>query len=281
MSASSKTLPGYRGMGPVRVGNQAHVQDQHDVYGQIVLASCAGLSRHAPAAPSRMKTISTRLESVGDRAYALYAKPDAGLWEFRGRAAAHTYSALMCWAACDRLANAAQRLGLDDRAPLWRGRAKEIRTAIEDKGLERGAAAASPHARRRTGWTPACCNCVETRFLSADDPRFHATLAVVEKHLRRGAAYAALRRRGRFRLARDGVQLLHLLVDRGAARVGRRDEARALFEEMLARRTSAGLLSEDCDFSTGEPWGNYPQTYSLAGLINCAVLLSNPWSTVR
>jgi GH15 family glucan-1,4-alpha-glucosidase len=50
---------------------------------------------------------------------------------------------------------------------------------------------------------------------------------------------------------------------------------------MLARRTSAGLLSEDCDFNTGEAWGNYPQTYSLAGLINCAVLLSKPWSTVR
>ena len=62
---------------------------------------------------------------------------------------------------------------------------------------------------------------------------------------------------------------------------GRRDEARDLFGQMLARRTRAGLLSEDCDLSTGAPWGNYPQTYSLAGLINCAVLLSNPWSSVR
>ena len=50
---------------------------------------------------------------------------------------------------------------------------------------------------------------------------------------------------------------------------------------MLGRRTRAGLLSEDCDLATGAPWGNYPQTYSLAGLINCAVLLSNPWSSVR
>jgi GH15 family glucan-1,4-alpha-glucosidase len=63
--------------------------------------------------------------------------------------------------------------------------------------------------------------------------------------------------------------------------VGRRDEARALFAEMLTRRTHAGLLSEDCDTVSGEPWGNYPQTYSLAGMINCAVLLSQPWSTVR
>ena len=64
-------------------------------------------------------------------------------------------------------------------------------------------------------------------------------------------------------------------------RTGRREEARTLFEEMLARRTSAGLLSEDIDPDTGELWGNYPQTYSLVGIINCAVLLSKPWSECR
>ena len=62
---------------------------------------------------------------------------------------------------------------------------------------------------------------------------------------------------------------------------GRDEEARVLFEQMLAHRTHAGLLSEDMAFSDGEPWGNYPQTYSLVGLINCAVMLSRPWSTVR
>ena len=56
---------------------------------------------------------------------------------------------------------------------------------------------------------------------------------------------------------------------------------RDLFEEMLARRTTAGLLSEDIGFADGELWGNYPQTYSLVGLINCAVLLSRPWTSVR
>jgi GH15 family glucan-1,4-alpha-glucosidase len=62
---------------------------------------------------------------------------------------------------------------------------------------------------------------------------------------------------------------------------GRTADARELFDEMVARRTPAGLLSEDIDPNTGELWGNYPQTYSLVGLINCAVLLSKPWSAVR
>lgn len=62
---------------------------------------------------------------------------------------------------------------------------------------------------------------------------------------------------------------------------GRTDEARSLYHEMLTRRTASGLLSEDIDPNTGELWGNYPQTYSLVGLINCAGLLSKPWSSVR
>ena len=69
------------------------------------------------------------------------------------------------------------------------------------------------------------------------------------------------------------IEALHL--------TGRSAEARSLFEEMLSRRTAAGLLSEDIDPASGELWGNYPQTYSLVGLINCAVLLSKPWSAVR
>ena len=64
-------------------------------------------------------------------------------------------------------------------------------------------------------------------------------------------------------------------------RVGRTEEARVLFDEILAHRTHAGLLSEDLSVADGELWGNYPQTYSLVGLINCAVMLSRPWGSVR
>ena len=63
--------------------------------------------------------------------------------------------------------------------------------------------------------------------------------------------------------------------------IGKRDEARALFELMLSRRNAHGLLSEDIVPKTGELWGNYPQTYSLVGLINCANLLSRSWQSIR
>ncbi len=123
-------LPGYRGMGPVRVGNQAHEHQQHDVWGQIVLSNVQAFFDERLLRPATDADFHA-LEPIGERAFELHDKPDASLWEFRGRAAVHTYSSVMCWAACDRLANAAAKLGLAERAHYWTGMAKIIRQTIE------------------------------------------------------------------------------------------------------------------------------------------------------
>jgi pentatricopeptide repeat protein len=273
-----ESLAGYRGMGPVRAGNQAHLQDQHDVYGQIVLASVQAF-HDSRLLREPCESDFHALESVGERAYAVYAEPDAGLWEFRGRSAVHTYSALMCWAACDRLANAASRLCLTDKEQIWRARATEIRAAID--GAWNKQVKSFGAMLDGSGVDASLLQLVDTRFLSPDDDRFHATLAVVEKHLLRGSQMLRYAHEDDFGHPETSFNFCTFWYIEALARVGRRDEARKLFEQMLSRRTHPGLLSEDSDFHTGEPWGNYPQTYSLAGLINCAVLLSEPWSAVR
>ncbi|MDP3036278.1 MAG: glycoside hydrolase family 15 protein, partial [Rhodocyclaceae bacterium] len=117
------SLSGYRGTGPVRVGNQAYEQIQHDVYGSAILAAThvffdRRLARRGDEALFR------RLEPLGERAVAVHDQPDAGLWELRGSARVHTFSAVMCWAACDRLARIAAHLGLDARADYWRAHAE-------------------------------------------------------------------------------------------------------------------------------------------------------------
>ncbi|MEQ1819104.1 MAG: glycoside hydrolase family 15 protein, partial [Terricaulis sp.] len=122
---------------------------------------------------------------------------------------------------------------------------------------------------------------IDTRFLAADDPRFIETLKHLEHELRRGDVVLRYAEKDDFGLPETAFNFCTFWLIEALYLVGRREEARTLFDQMLARRTRAGLLSEDCDLSTGAPWGNYPQTYSLAGLINCAVLLSNPWSSVR
>ena len=272
-------LDGYRGMGPVRVGNGAWSQVQHDAYGQIILSNAQAffdqrLFRIAGVEDFRA------LERVGERAWAVHDQSDAGLWEFRTRSLVHTYSAVMCWAACDRLANAAQALGLEPRRAFWQKRADHIRATIEQRAWREETQRLSANYDG-DDLDASILQLLELRFLPPDDPRFRATLAAVESGLRRGSHMLRYATEDDFGLPKTAFNVCTFWLIEALHFTGRDTEARALFEEMLARRTSAGLLSEDIDPETGELWGNYPQTYSLVGLINCAVLLSRPWSSVR
>merc|ERR1712173_188810 len=115
-----------RGMGPVRIGNQAHEHFQHDTYGNIILGAAPAFFDHRlPMNTGR--TAYEQLEPLGEQAWELHDQPDAGIWELRSRARIHTSSSLMCWAACDRLAKIARHPDLDERAALWAERAEVIR----------------------------------------------------------------------------------------------------------------------------------------------------------
>lgn len=272
-------LAGYRGMGPVRVGNQAHEHHQYDVFGQIVLSTVQAFFDERLIRPATVDDFCA-LESVGDRAFERYDKPDASLWEFRGRAAVHTYSSVMCWAACDRLGNAARKLGLEERAAHWNGRAAEMHATIEREAWnEKLGRYASTFGGDELD--ASLLQLVDVRFCSPGDPRMRATMEAVEKGLRRGPFMLRYALPDDFGEPKTAFNFCTFWLIEALHLSGRTDEARALFEEMLSRRTKAGLLSEDITFDGKELWGNYPQTYSLVGLINCATLLSRPWSSVR
>ncbi len=273
------SLAGYRGMGPVRVGNQAHEHIQHDVYGQIVLSNVQAFFDERLLRPATHADFEV-LERVGERAFAVFDKPDAGLWELRTRAAVHTYSAAMCWAACDRLAKAAEKLGLAARALFWSERADVVRAAIEEKAwnAEVGHFAATFGGDELDA---SLTQLVDLRFLTPDDRRHRDTLKAIEKHLRRGSNLLRYDRPDDFGAPETAFNFCTFWFIEGLYLIGEVEEARRLFEEMLSRRNHAGLLSEDVSLSDGALWGNYPQTYSLVGMINCAVLLSHPWSSVR
>jgi hypothetical protein len=274
-----ESLPGYRGMGPVRAGNQAHEHLQHDVYGQVVLSNVQAFFDQRLLRPATIEDFEA-LERVGDRAFALHDKPDAGLWEFRTIARVHTYSSLLCWAACDRLGNAAQVLGLVDRAEHWRWRAAQIRQAIESEAwnAEAGRFAASFGG---TELDASLLQLVDLQFLEPGDPRFITTLESIERDLKRGSHLLRYGDPDDFGAPETAFNFCTFWFIEALHLAGRTEEARAMFEEMLEHRTHSGLLSEDIAFSDAELWGNYPQTYSLVGIINCAVQLSRPWRSVR
>lgn len=276
---NAPALKGYRSFGPVRVGNQAFNQRQHDAYGQIILSNVQAFFDQRLLRLSDVEDLEA-LERVGERAWELHAQPDAGLWEFRTRQSVHTYSSVMCWAACDRLARAAASLGLPEKQKLWAERASHIRHYIE-QGAWRPELQTMSATLDGTQLDASLIQLLDLRFFSPDDPRFQGTLKAVEQGLRRGPYMLRYATEDDFGIPKTAFNFCTFWLIEALHLMGRRDEARALFEEMLARRTASGLLSEDIDPETGELWGNFPQTYSLAGLINCALLLSCPWSAVR
>ncbi len=269
------TLPGYRGMGPVRVGNDATIQVQNDGYGSVILA-CAQtyfdrrLDRRGDAA------LFAQLERLGEQAAARWNQPDAGLWEYRGHTSVHTHSAVLCWAACDRLRLIAASLGLDERRDYWRGRAEPIREAILKEAWNE-AEHSFVTAFGGTAIDASLLLMPKLGFIAADDPRFLATLARIERELRRGDYIFRYTNPDDFGTPKTAFTVCTFWYIEALVMVGRHDEARRLFVNLLARRNHVGLLSEDLAVDSGELWGNFPQTYSLVGLIHAAASLSRPW----
>jgi GH15 family glucan-1,4-alpha-glucosidase len=271
-------LPGYRGMGPVRVGNQAQEHFQHDVYGNIVLAAAQAFHDHRlMRRPGRPEFV--HLEAVGEQAWKIYDTPDAGMWELRTRARIHTSSALMSWVACDRLAKVALSLGLPERIRYWRERADTIRNRIlkESWSEERQAFAESFGGRDLDA---SALLLAEVNMIDPNDARFVATVDALERSLCDGPYMRRYEAADDFGKPETSFNVCTFWRIDALARIGRKAQAREIFEVMLKSRNHLGLLSEDTHPVTGEMWGNFPQTYSMVGTINAAVRLSAPWDSV-
>jgi GH15 family glucan-1,4-alpha-glucosidase len=268
------TLPGYRGMGPIRTGNDAVTQVQNDGYGSVILACAQSFFDKRLDRPGD-EALFWRLEKLGEKAAARWNQADSSLWEYRQRNDVHTHSSVLCWAACDRLALIAGALGLGARQSHWRQRADQIREAI----LAQAWNEQLDSFVSTFGGSTIDASLLLLPNLGIIDPqdlRFRSTLQRIERELRHG--------RYLYRYVADemGPSSTAFIVCsfwyvEALAAVGRTEEARELFEHLLARRNHVGLLSEDLDVESGELWGNFPQTYSMVGLIHAAMDLSRRW----
>src|SRR6266550_739383 len=269
----AECLDGYRGMGPVHIGNKASEQQQNDIYGEAVLTAEALFAR-SRASSTRDKELFARLEPFGGHAARLHDVPDAGLWELRGAERVHTFSSVMCWVACDRLAKYADHLKLAERAEYWRLRAERVHDVISQRSwnaklnaftatMEGDSLDASLLLMPRLG------------FLEANDPRFLGTVAAIESQLKQGDFVYRYVERDDFGYPENAFLVCTFWYIEALAAMGgeRREQARALFEKVLAARNRHGLLAEDLDPRSLEQWGNFPQTYSMAGIIDCAIAL--------
>ncbi|MET0264486.1 MAG: glycoside hydrolase family 15 protein [Duganella sp.] len=271
-------LPGYRGHRPVRVGNQAQEHFQHDVYGNVVLGAAQAFLDHRLLNRGGVAEFA-HLEAVGEQAFRVHDQPDAGMWELRTRARVHTSSMLMSWAACDRLSKIAHALNLPERAAHWQKRADHIREPLlrDSWSEERQAFVESLGGRDLDA---SVLLMAEVNFIDPMDPRFIKTVEALEKYLCDGPYMRRYEAPDDFGKPETAFNICTFWRIDALARIGRKDEAREIFETMLKARNHLGLLSEDTHPVTGEMWGNFPQTYSMVGLINCAMRLSAPWDSV-
>ena len=267
-------LEGYRGMGPVRIGNKASEQQQNDIYGEAVLTA-EPLFTNSRATWVVDEELFARLEPFGHHAARLHDVPDAGLWELRGAARVHTFSSVMCWVACDRLAKYADRLSLAGRAEFWRLQATNIHDVITQRAWN---AKLSAFTATMEGDSLDASLLLMPRlgFLEANDPRFVQTVAAIERQLKHGDFVYRYIERDDFGVPENAFLVCTFWYIEALAAMGgaRREEARALFEKVLSARNSHGMLAEDLDPRTLEQWGNFPQTYCMAGIIDCAVALA-------
>ncbi len=269
------SLAGYRSMGPVRRGNQAYEHIQNDGYGNVILAATQAFFDERLTRPGDHRLFQ-RLEDVGRRALELFDKKDAGLWELRTKSKVHTHSSVMCWAGADRLARIASRLGMTSQAQQWRQDADRIRGVIMEKAYDakRNTFVESFGGKEIDG---SLLLLYEVGFVEGSDPRFAGTVAAIEKTLRRGDHLYRYAVEDDFGTPQTAFNICTFWYIDALAALGRQAEARQLFENMLDSRNHLGLLSEDIDPKTGELWGNFPQTYSMVGLINSAMALSKSW----
>lgn len=271
----AESLAGYRGNKPVRIGNAAADQPQHDVYGSIILAAVPMfIDRRLPKPGD--SALFEFLEPIGEKAARFALEPDAGIWEFRGRRNVHTYSAAMCWAGCNRLAMIARRLGLSERAAYWDGEAERIQGPLLEKAWneKRQAFTASFGSEDLDA---SCLLLAELGLVEPEDPRFVSTVNTIERELMHHHHVMRYTTADDFGLPETAFLVCRFWLIDALWSIGKKERARELFEDALNHRNQFGLLSEDIDPKNGELWGNFPQTYSMAGLILSAMRLSRTW----
>lgn len=272
-------LSGFEASRPVRIGNAAYSQQQLDVFGEIMdafhMARTHGLTSDGQAWSIQlelMRFLAQHWHGLG-----------SGLWEGRGPKREYTYSRVMTWVAADRSVKAIERFGLHGPAEEFRHLRKSVHDEVCRNAFDQER---NTFVQYRGGKAldAALLLIPLVGFLPADDPRVVGTIEAIQREL----TVDGFVRRYQTDDGRDGfaegegafLACSFWLVD-NLALIGRKEEARGLFEKLLDIRNDVGLLAEEYDPRSRRQLGNFPQAYSHVGLINSAINLSSTKGAAR
>jgi GH15 family glucan-1,4-alpha-glucosidase len=272
-------LKGYEGATPVRIGNAASDQLQLDVYGEVLdalyQARRMGLSS-SDAGWGLERALLDHLETI-------WEQPDEGMWEVRGGRRHFTHSKVMAWVAFDRAVRSVEEFGLDGPTARWRSLRDQIHSEICAKGFDHEAGCfVQSYGSKALDASLLLLPLVG--FLPADDVRIQGTVSAIERGLLRdGFVLRYDTTTSVDGLAGDeGVFLAcsFWLADNYILQ-GRYDDARAMFERLLAVRSDLGLLAEEYDIKAKRLVGNFPQAFSHVALINTAHNLTRAYGPAQ
>jgi GH15 family glucan-1,4-alpha-glucosidase len=269
--------PGYGGDGPVRIGNGAAYHLQNDIYGELVLA-LAPIFLDERMRAERSPAALQLMEGLARRAVEVAGTPDTGIWEFRTEMKPQTFSALMCWAAADRMAGI-EELHFPARAAEFRAAADAIHSEILAHAWNERIGSFVGHYGG-DDVDASLLQMVSLRFLPKDDPRLHSTVNVVTAQLELNGWLRRYSLNDGFGQPSVAFVICTFWLIDALATLGRRDEAKVVFERARSALSPLGLLSEDYDPAEPRMWGNFPQTYSHVGLIHAAFAASPRWTEV-
>ena len=271
-------LEGYEGARPVRVGNAAYQQRQHDVWGAVL----DSVYLHTKTRDGLDERIWAILVHQVESALASWREPDQGIWEVRGAPQHFTSSKLMCWVAVDRGARLASLKGEDELAKMWEARAQEIKDDICTHGAdERGV------FTQRYGAPALDASLLLIplfRFLPVDDPRVVATVRAIADEL----TVDGLVLRYKVEETDDGLGteegaflICSFWLVSALSEIGDQERARALCEKLLSLASPLELYAEEIDPHSGRHLGNFPQAFTHLALINAVmhIILSDQGST--
>jgi GH15 family glucan-1,4-alpha-glucosidase len=271
-------LPGYEGSRPVRIGNDASKQFQLDVYGEVMDAAYqAHLADIGVDGP-----VWQLQEMLVDFVESAWPRPDEGIWEVRSDRKHFTHSKVMAWVAIDRAIRTAERSNVPTPLEPWRQLREEIKQWVLEHCVdERGRLVQHPGT---THLDASLLTVPLVGFLPPDDERVIATVDGIDEEL--GVEGFVQRYISRSELdglpAGEGSFLMcSFWMAQAKAVIGRHDEARTMFERLLAVRNDVGLLSEQYDPVAGRMLGNIPQAFSHTALVNTAVTLNDARAAER
>ena len=265
-------LEGYEGSKPVRIGNAAYEQKQNDSFGYL-MDVIYKYYLYFPGTLDEIEDMWEVVKNIVRTVYAEWRSPDQGIWEIRYSMSHYVFSKVMCWVALDRAVKIAELIGKYNYADNWAKEASEILNDVHENGWKEQIGSFS-QTYSNLELDSSLLLMEEYGFIEGSDPKYVSTVKAIRDNLLHNGLMYRYKAEDDFGKPTSAFTICTFWLIRALFVIGEKEQASAIFNEILKYSNHLGLFSEDLDFETKRQLGNFPQAYSHLALINTVELFS-------